>query len=182
TFTFSEVPVGFTESDIQVSAGLSLVAGSLAVDASDPSGIGSAAWRERTYNFSGTGTVTMAAASYTDAALNDGGAGQDSVPIDTANPTVVVNVVDSSLGDSNVSSVVTFTFSEVPVGFTESDIQVSAGLSLVAGSLAVDASDPSGKTFTATIAGTHAGSGTTTRSRAAGRYTDAALNHGGPAQ
>ena len=76
-----------------------------------------------------------------DAVLNLGGAGSDTGGIDTGgidteNPTVVVNIVDGTLNDGDTSSVVTFTFSEAPgASFTESDIVVSAGLTLVAGSL-----------------------------------------------
>jgi hypothetical protein len=67
-------------------------------------------------------------------ALNLGGAGSDTGGIDTENPTVTVNIVDGALSDGDPSSVVTFTFSEAPgASFTESDIQVSAGLTLVAG-------------------------------------------------
>ena len=50
-----------------------------------------------------------------------------------ASPTVVVDIVDPTLSDSNNSSVVTFTFSEAPTNFSEADISVSAGLSLVGG-------------------------------------------------
>ena len=48
----------------------------------------------------------------------------------------MVNIVDGTLNDGDTSSVVTFAFSEAPgASFTESDIVVSAGLTLVAGSL-----------------------------------------------
>ena len=119
TFAFSEAPgASFTESDIQVSAGLSLVAGSLTmVDATHYTATVTAA-----DGFTGTATVSLAAGSYTDAALNPGGAGSDTVSIDTENPTVTVDIVDGSLSDGDTSSVVTFTFSEAPAGFTESDI------------------------------------------------------------
>src|SRR5262249_55965062 len=133
TFTFSEVPVGFGEADIQLSPGLSLVAGSLHPDAADPSGKTFTATVTATDGFSGTGTVSLGTGSYTDAAGNAGGGGSDSVNIDTLNPTVSVNIVDAALNDGDSSSVVTFTFSEVPVGFGEADIQLSPGLSLVAG-------------------------------------------------
>src|SRR5207253_4678214 len=58
------------------------------------------------------------AASYTDAVGNTGGTGSDSVTIDTLNPTVAVDIADTSLSDGDNSSVVTFTFSEAPEAFT----------------------------------------------------------------
>ena len=74
------------------------------------------------------------------------------VTIDRSNPTVAVNIVDASLSDSDVSSVVTFTFSEAPVGFTASDISAVGGT--VTG-LAQDlVGDPSGKTWTAAFTAT----------------------------
>ena len=173
TFAFSEAPgASFTESDIQVSAGLTLVAGSLTmVDATHYTATVTA-----DDGFTGTGTVSVAAGSYTDAALNLGGAGSDTVSIDTENPTVTVDIVDGALNDGDISSVVTFTFSEAPgASFTESDIQVSAGLTLVAGSLTmVDATH-----YTATVTAADGFTGNATVSVAAGSYTDAALNLGG---
>ena len=69
------------------------------------------------------GSVTVAAGSYTDVAGNLGSAGgPDTVPIDTRNPTVSVDIVDASLSDGDNSSLVTFSFSEavgastVPIG------------------------------------------------------------------
>src|SRR5437868_4947039 len=48
-----------------------------------------------------TGSVTVTAGSYTDVAGNLGSSGTDSVPIDTKNPTVLVDIVDASLSDSD---------------------------------------------------------------------------------
>ena len=126
-------------------------------------------------SFTGTGTVSLAAGSWTDAALNLGGAGSDKVPIDTANPTVMVEIVDGALSDGDSSSVVTFTFSEAPVELHRADIQVSAGLTLKAGSLSmIDATH-----YQATVTAVDGFTGTGTVSLAAGSYTDAALNLGG---
>ena len=70
--------------------------------------------------FDGTGSVTVTADSYTDAAGNPGGGGTDTVTIDTrSNPTVTVDIVDASLNDADNSSDVTFTFSEAPTDFTQ---------------------------------------------------------------
>ena len=173
TFTFSEAPgASFTEADIQVSAGLTLNAGSLSmIDATHYQATVTAV-----DSFTGTGTVSLAAGSWTDAALNLGGAGSDSVPIDRQNPTVVVDLVDGALSDGDSSSVVTFTFSEAPgASFTEADIQVSAGLTLNAGSLSmIDATH-----YQATVTAVDSFTGTGTVSLAAGSWTDAALNLGG---
>src|SRR4029077_14430748 len=140
TFTFSKVPVGFTEADIHVSSGLALVAGSLVQDVGNP-----LLWTATvTANdaFAGTATVSVNTGDYTDAALNAGTGNSDSVTIDRVNPSVAVNIVDGALSDTDSSSNVTFTFSEVPVGFTEADIHVSSGLTLLAGSLVQDVGNP----------------------------------------
>src|SRR5205823_1752182 len=95
---YGEAPgASFTEADIQVSTGLSLVGGSLTmVDATHYTATATA-----NDGFTGTGTVSLAAGSYTDAALNRGGAGSDTVTIDTENPTVTVNIVDGALSDGD---------------------------------------------------------------------------------
>ena len=70
-----------------------------------------------TDGFSGTGSISLPAGSYTDAAFNAGGLGTDTVAIDRANPTVTVDIVDGTLNQPDSSSTVTFTFSEMPIGF-----------------------------------------------------------------
>ena len=62
-----------------------------------------------------------------DAAGNAGTSGTDSVAIDTVNPTVTVNIVDLALNDADNSSLVTFTFSEAPVGFSDADLNPVGG-------------------------------------------------------
>src|SRR5207249_4387508 len=97
--------------------------------------------------------------------------------IDTANPTVAVNIVDGSLSDTDNSSQVTFVFSEVPVGFSNADLTVVGGtLSTVAADLVLD---PTGKTYTATFTAADDFDGTGSVTVTAGGYTDAALNLGG---
>ncbi len=174
TFTFSEVPVGFTNADLTVVGGtLSPVTQDLALD---PSGKTYTATFTATDNFDGTGSVAVTAGSYTDAAGNTGAAGSDTVTIDRLNPTVAVKIADGSLADGDASSQVTFTFSEVPVGFTNADLTVVGGtLSPVTQDLALD---PSGKTYTATFTATDGFSGTGSVAVAAGSYTDAAGNTG----
>ena len=74
-----------------------------------------------TDDFDGTGSVTLANDSYTDAALNLGSGGSDSVTIDTANPTATVAIDDATLSDTDNTATVTITFSEVPTGFDPAD-------------------------------------------------------------
>ena len=56
----------------------------------------------------------------------------DTVDIDTANPTVTVNIVDGSLNDADNSSLVTFSFSE-PVNRTSVIYTVAGGDLLACG-------------------------------------------------
>ncbi|MHC2273867.1 hypothetical protein ACVME8_000478 [Bradyrhizobium diazoefficiens] len=167
TFTFSEAPVGFTAADITAThgtvTGLAATADPLVYTATFTADDG----------FTGTGSVSVTAASYTDAALNLGGAGTDSVTIDTDNPTVTVDIVDGALSDGDNSSVVTFTFSEAPVGFTAADITATHGT--VTGLAAT--ADP--LVYTATFTADDGFTGTGSVSVTAASYTDAALNLGG---
>ena len=67
------------------------------------------------------------------------------VIIDTVNPTVTVNIVDSSLDEANNTSTVTFEFSEDVTGFTIADVTPENGeLSSFSG-----ADDSYSATFTA---------------------------------
>jgi hypothetical protein len=164
TFTFSEVPSGFTASDISATGG-SL--SGLAVSA-DP--------KVYTANFSptagssGTASIAVASGSYTDAVGNTG-IGGISMPIsyDTLAPTLSISSSASTL-KAGETATITFTFSEVPSGFTASDITTSGG-SL--SGLAVSA-DP--KVYTANFSPTAGSSGTASITVAAGTYTDAAGN------
>ncbi len=121
TFTFSEAPTGFTEADLEVIGG---------VISDLTATIDPLVWTAQftgTDGFTGTGSVTVVSNSYTDASLNLGSSGTDSVTIDRTNPTVAVTIDEPSLSDGTASSLVTFTFSEAPVGFTEADLDVVGG-------------------------------------------------------
>src|SRR6185503_13019794 len=120
-------------------------------------------------------SVSITNNSYTDAALNLGSGNSDNVTIDTQNPTVAVNIVDGALSDTDNSSVVTFTFSEAPVGFTAADISATHGT--VTGLTQDLVGDPSGKTYTATFTADDGFTGIGSVS-VTGSYTDAALNLG----
>ncbi|NCR87728.1 MAG: calcium-binding protein [Microcystis aeruginosa K13-05] len=70
----------------------------------------------------------MAAASYSDVAGNDGGAGTDTVTIDTLNPTVGITFDSSPLTSQNFSTTITFQFSEAVSGFAASDVTLTNGV------------------------------------------------------
>ena len=110
TFTFSEAPgASFTDSDV-VTAG-----GTLSALVMDTPTTYHATFTA-TDGVTTTGSVSVAAGAYTDPVGNLGGAGSDTVSIDTQNPTLTVNIVAASLSDTTNSSNVTFTFSEVAGG------------------------------------------------------------------
>ena len=73
-----------------------------------------------------TGSVAVGS-GYTDLAGNAGTGNSDTVAIDTLNPTVVVNIVASSLNDGSNSSLVSFQFSEDISGFDASDLTAMGG-------------------------------------------------------
>ncbi|MCA6122785.1 hypothetical protein J6500_12885, partial [Bradyrhizobium sp. WSM 1704] len=171
TFSFLGAVTGFSASDITASHGT--ITNFTMIDASHYTAKFTA-----DDGYEGQGTVTVAAGSYTDSSGNLGAAGSDTVVIDTKNPTLAINIVDPSLGDVDNSSVVTFTFSEAPgASFGETDIHVSSGLSLTAGSLHVLAGS-GGMVYEATVTATDAFTGTATVSVANGDFTDAAGNAG----
>jgi hypothetical protein len=175
TFTFSEDPGGtFTwngsSGDVVVSGGtLSAISGSGLTR--------TATFTPTASTNSGTASITVASASYTDAAGNDGGAGTTpSLTFDTLAPTLAItsNVASLKIGET---ATITFTFSEDPGGtFTwngsSGDVVVSGGtLSAISGS---------GLTRTATFTPTaSADNGTASITVASASYTDAAGNNGG---
>src|SRR5690606_3615645 len=96
TFTFREATSDFTAADVTVGNGtLSNFSGS---------GTSYSATFTAADGLGGTGSVSVDAGSYTDAGGNAGGAGSDTVGIDTLNPTVTVNIVDTSLSDGDNTS------------------------------------------------------------------------------
>ncbi len=160
TFTFSEAPVGFAASDIAAVGGT--VSGLVAT--SDP--LVYTATFTATDGFAGTGSVSVAAGSYTDTALNAGGAGSDTVAIDRSAPTVTVDIAAGSLSDGDSTSTVTFTFSEAPVGFDAADITA------VGGTLSGFAATSDPLVYTATFNATDGFAGAGSVSVAAGGYAD----------
>jgi Ca2+-binding RTX toxin-like protein len=139
TFEFSEDVTGFDDSDVSVSGGT----------LSDFSGSGNSYTAIFTADdaVETTGSVSVAAASYSDVAGNNGGAGTDTVTIDTKNPTVGINFASQPLTGQNFSTTVTFQFSEAVSGFAASDVTLTNGvLSNFTGS---------GSSYTATFTATN---------------------------
>jgi Ca2+-binding RTX toxin-like protein len=166
SFTFSDIPSGFTAADIATSGG-SL---SGLVVSSDPK-VYTAIFTP-TAGSSGTASISVAAGSYSDAAGNSG-AGGSSAPIsfDTLAPTLAISSSASTLKVGETATI-SFTFSDIPSGFTAADIATSGG-SL---SGLVVSSDP--KVYTAIFTPTEGSSGTASIAVASGSYTDAAGNSG----
>jgi plastocyanin len=163
TFEFSENVTGFDAGDVTVSNGT--LSNFTAVDENSFTATFTAA-----DGVEATGSVAVAAGSYTDTAGNGGAAGSDTVTVDTLNPTLTVDIVDSALGEGDNSSDVTFEFSENVAGFDADDVTVSSGT--LSNFTAVD-----GNSFTATFAGEGV-EATGSVAVAAGSYTDAAGNSG----
>nr|MEC6698099.1 Ig-like domain-containing protein [Sphingobium sp. SJ10-10] len=138
-FVFSEAPVGFAEGDISASHGA--ISNLVMVDATHYHATFTA-----DDGFSGTGSVTVDAARFTDAALNDNAAATPAtIDIDTLNPTVTdVTMSDTALKIGDTSTV-TVTFSEAVTGFDNSDVTVEHG------TLSTFTSSPDGKVWTATF-------------------------------
>ena len=167
TIAFSEDPVGFDETDLVVSNGI--LSGFSGQDT-----VWTATF-EAASNFAGVGMVQLPAGSYTDHVdfLNPGVGSSGDISIDTENPTATVDLAVASLSDSNNSTALTITFTEVPTGFDAgADLTVSGGV-LSAGSF-----DASNKIWTATYTANDGITGTGSVFLASGSYTDAVGNDG----
>ncbi|MYN27082.1 Ig-like domain-containing protein [Duganella levis] len=121
TFTFTSVPSGFTASDISVSggaiSGLTNLGGGIYTALFTPGA-----------NVSAPASITVASGSYTDGLGNLGGSGVTPVIlVDTKAPTLVITSDLASLNAGSVANI-TFTFSEVPLGFVAGDVAVSGGV------------------------------------------------------
>ncbi|WP_195763541.1 Ig-like domain-containing protein [Duganella guangzhouensis] len=169
TFTFSEAPSNFTVGDlVAINGNLSafgVTANPLVYTAvlTPTAGLAGGA---------GSG-VTLAAGMYTDLAGNAGAAvSSPLISIDTAPPVLNISSSSTSLKIGE-SAVITFSFSELPIGFTLGDISVSggtlSGFGLTANPLVYTA------LFTPTPG---QASGTASISVAAGSFLDGAGNAG----
>ncbi|MBL0588253.1 hypothetical protein JD496_21050, partial [Aeromonas caviae] len=165
TFTFSEKVTGFELDDLTVVGGT--VTGLTTSD-------GGKTWTGTftpTPGFEGTASVTVNSGSYTDLNGNVGTGGSDRAPVDTAAPSVEVNIVDDKLTVGETSPV-TFTFSEKVTGFELDDLTVVGGT--VTGLTTADG----GKTWTATFTPTPGFEGTASVTVNSGSYTDLNGNAG----
>ncbi|BBT65362.1 hypothetical protein WP8S18E04_07460 [Aeromonas caviae] len=165
TFTFSEKVTGFELGDLTVVGGT--VTGLTTAD-------GGKTWTATftpTPGFEGTASVTVNSGSYTDLNGNAGTGGSDRAPVDTAAPSVEVNIVDDKLTVGETSPV-TFTFSEKVTGFELDDLTV------VGGTVTGLTSSDGGKTWTATFTPTPGFEGTASVTVNSGSYTDLNGNAG----
>jgi Ca2+-binding RTX toxin-like protein len=165
SFEFSEDVTGFADSDVSVSGGT-------LSDFTQVDGNSYQATFTATDGVETTGSVSVTADSYSDLASNNGGAGTDTVTIDTLNPTLAVDIVDASLNDGDNSSLVSFEFSEDVTGFADSDVSVSGGT-------LSDFTQVDGNSYQATFTATDGVETTGSVSVAADSYSDAAGNNGG---
>jgi hypothetical protein len=167
TFTFSTPPTGFTAADISYNngtlSGFAATANPLVYTAlfTPNAGVGS-----------GSADISVGAGAYTDAFGNSGsGATGPAISIDTLAPTVAItsNVAAVKAGET---AIVTFTFSELPLGFAAGDVVTTGG---TLSGLTVNPGNP--LVYTATFTPT-AGIQNTAASItiAAGAFTDAAGN------
>ena len=114
-----------------------------------------------------------ASVTTTDAAGNTGSATDtETYTVDTSAPTVTVDIVDAALNVADSVSVVTFTFSEAPVGFTAADVTVTGG------SLSGFTATGNPLVYTATFTANAGFTGSGSVSVANASYTDAAGNPG----
>ncbi|MEI4988745.1 Ig-like domain-containing protein, partial [Aeromonas caviae] len=118
-----------------------------------------------TPGFEGTASVTVKPGSYTDLNDNKGTGGSDTAPVDTAAPSVVVNIVDDKLTVGETSDV-TFTFSEQVKDFEVGDLTV------VGGTVTDLKSTDGGKTWTGTFTPTPGFEGTASVTVKPGSYSD----------
>jgi hypothetical protein len=121
TFTFSEVPTGFDSSDITVTGG---TLGSISGTGTT---IQTATFTPTANTNNLTGNISVAAATYTDAAGNNGTVSNTiSVSGDTQAPTLTLSSNKTSF-KAGETATLTFTFSEIPTGFDSNDITVTGG-------------------------------------------------------
>jgi hypothetical protein len=162
TFTLSESSSNFAVGDVSVTGGtLSGFTGSGATY--------TATWTPPASG-SGTTTISVTANKFTDAAGNNNTASAAlSIAWNADRPSVAVTRAGSATVGAGQTVLVTFTLSESSSNFAAGDIDVSSGtLSGFTGS---------GATYTATWTPPASGSGTTTISVTANKFTDAAGNN-----
>lgn len=130
-FTFSEDPISFTASDINVTGGaLGALSNRLGAGTTVNPYYFTAVFTP-TAGSNSTATISVASERFSDAAGNANVDGEDAnnlvtLNIDTIAPTVAVTS-DISAVKAGQTATLTFTFSEVPTGFELADIHVPTG-------------------------------------------------------
>lgn len=117
--------------------------------------------------------IAVAQIRSSDINLPNGDRQETEYQIDTIAPTVTVAITDASLNNADTQSVVTFTFSEAPADFDNTDLAVVGG---TLSTVTVDGSDPT--IYTATFTASANSNGTASISVNSGSYADAAGNPG----
>lgn len=167
TFTFSENPgSSFAAEDVVVTGG--------ALGAISGSGlIRTAVFTPTAGTASGTASITVKVASYTDSAGNTGSAGTTPlISIDTLAPTVTSIVLANMALKAGETSLVTITFSEKVAGFSNADVTVENG------TLSTLNSTDEGKAWTGTFTPTVNTEDATNLIKVSAAYTDLAGNAG----
>ena len=134
TFSFSEKVSEATFAGLASGDGITVTGGTLSALTWNAGHTAATATFTATDGIETPGTVTVEA-GYTDVAGNSGSSGTDTVPIDTLNPTVSVDIVDASLSDGDNSSLVTFSFSEKVSEATFAGLASGAGITVTGGTL-----------------------------------------------
>ena len=167
-FSFSDIPVGFTASDISLSGG------SLSGFQADATGkTYTALFTPNLQSNTWQASISVNAGSYTDSQNRPGPVGNSlSFSGDTLSPTLTITSDKTSLKAGDTATL-RFSFTELPQGFTQSDIETSNG------SLSNLQADSSGLLYTATFTPTANVAGNDAVIRVGvGSYTDAAGNPG----
>ena len=165
TFTLSEASSTFTAADITVTGG------SISALTTVSSTVYTVRFTPTADTESGTSTLSVDGAKFTDSAGNDNTASNTlSIPFDTREPTVAITRAGSTSLRSGQTDIITFTLSEASSTFAAEDITVSGGS---IGTLTTTSSTVYSVVFTPT---TNTQSGTGSISVAAARFTDATGN------
>jgi large repetitive protein len=138
TFTLSEASSTFAASDITVAGG------SIGTLTTTSSTVYSVVFTPTANTQSGTGSISVAGATFTDTIGNDNTASTAlSISYDTAAPTVTITRAGSGSLKSGQTDTLTFTLSETSANFVTSDVTVTGG--------AIGTLSGSGTSYTATF-------------------------------
>lgn len=169
TITFSEEPVGFTAADITAEGG-----NRSNLQVTDNPLVYTALFTPDEDQES-SGNRIIIGTDYTDAAGNSGsGATSTSYSVDTLAPELSITLSDDSLSQGD-TAIVTFTFTEEPVGFTVEDVSADQG------EISNFSASANPLVYTATYTPTDGIDDTSNLIRVSADYTDAQGNQGSSA-